>query len=433
MTKKIAKDAFLLILTRYGVIPFSIVTGILLARTLGPEELGKYALMMWLPGILAGPMSLGLGNANLYYASHNRLLSKSLFANSIIISLICSLILLLLIYFVSSYFSTHLPLSLTPIFIVVPLIDLPFRLMKNFILNLINAIEENKAYRNIEIAQTISYFIACCVTIFIFEMKLWGFIISQITATILTCCICIFYASRYKMISFLINKELLKKSIAYGMKLQIGSTIRIAGQQIDELIVIKFANSASLGCLTVARNLSNRLREIPYSLATVITPEFGRKGQEASGLAVTTARRLMMLMLIIVSIGILLAIPAVPIIYGKAYMNSVLPLQILMMALIPLSLQRIVSFYLMANGVTIASMNASLINFIVIIILDIALIPFLGITGAALAILLANIIETFYYLVFFKKSTTENLISFFIPTKDDFTAFVNITYLLKKK
>lgn len=83
----ILHNTMCLLLSRYLALPLNVVTGILLARVLGPEELGRYALMVWLPSVLAGPMSLGLGNANLYFGARDRGLGPSLVANSFAVSL----------------------------------------------------------------------------------------------------------------------------------------------------------------------------------------------------------------------------------------------------------------------------------------------------------------------------------------------------------
>jgi hypothetical protein len=46
--------------------------------------------------------------------------------------------------------------------------------------------------------------------------------------------------------------DLLRRSLSYGMQVQVGSITRIGGQKLDELILLYFTGMRELGLLTHA-------------------------------------------------------------------------------------------------------------------------------------------------------------------------------------
>jgi O-antigen/teichoic acid export membrane protein len=421
----ILHNTMYLLLSRYLTLPLNVVTGILLARVLGPEDLGRYALMIWLPSVLASPMSLGLGNANLYFGARDRGLGPSLVANSFAVSLGFFLIVIVLLYGGLKMVALELPLGLTAAHYLVPLLDLPFRLATTFAMNLLNAWEDHAGFRMIEVIQTVAYFIFCIIAVFAFHMALWGFIGAQIAANVVTCLYTIRCLWRHKCLSLCIDWDLLRRSIGYGMQIQTGSIIRIAGQKIDELILLYFAGVRELGLLTLARNLTNRIRVIPYSLGTVISPRLSKADQEAFLLAATATRRMTLVMLGLVALAVIAAGPLIPFVYGDAYTDAVMPVRIFLLILLPLGIQRVFTVFVLAIGQTSVFLQSAVIGSITVILLDFALIPYLGVIGAAIASVIVATIEAYYVGRAFIRHSTMRWAQVFMPTMDDSAFFIS--------
>ncbi|HEY1421382.1 MAG TPA: oligosaccharide flippase family protein, partial [Candidatus Dormibacteraeota bacterium] len=69
-------------ITRIAAFGFSLVTNIILARALGPEGRGVYAVAVLIPAILSLLIQLGIGPANVYYYSKGLIALDELIGHS---------------------------------------------------------------------------------------------------------------------------------------------------------------------------------------------------------------------------------------------------------------------------------------------------------------------------------------------------------------
>lgn len=429
----IIKNTFNLILSRFSIIPLNIITGILIARVLGPASLGIYAIMWWLPSILAGPMSLGVANANLYFGAQNQKYKRPLTANSIFLSLSIFLVVFFIISLCLWFFPNLIPKEMSWVYLLIPLLSIPFRLMIMFTANLFNAWEDHKSYRNTELVQSIAYFLFCIIGVFFFHMSLWGFVLTRIGASVVACFYTLMVLSSRNAISCKIDWELLKKSVNYGLRIQINSFIRLASQNADALILLHFAGAKQVGFLNVAKSITNHIRMIPYSLATVIAPKFAQERRGGPNLASKAIKQLLLLACPIIIFLVLILGPVVVFVYGEAYRGAIMPLQILMLSLLPISMNRIVQFYLMINNYTSILIKSSFISAGFLLFLDFLLIPKFGINGGVFACLLSMSLETVIIMSFFLKQTRLNLRELIIPTRSDFAIFTKAFFHVLKK
>jgi O-antigen/teichoic acid export membrane protein len=367
------------------MLPVSMATGILIARVLGPTGLGLYTLMIWLPGILAGPMSLGLGNANLFFASRDSSLSKPLVANSIISSAVVSGVVVALVFLTITFHPGLLPAELEKWQVLLPLADLPFRMFNSYGANIFNALREHQAFRRAEVIQTLVYAVGAFAGVFAMHLTLLAFIGAQIFASACTAMYTSAVLIRGGRFGLRPDWHLLKRGVLYGGVIQIGSILRATGQKLDELILFRFAGSHPLGLLTLGRNISNRIRVIPLSLGTIVVPELAKVGTTSSVLAAKACRRLLLAMTFVVVLAMVLAYPAIPFVYGAAFEAAVAPVQILLLALLPLSIQRILTMFFVANGYASIFVRVAAVGVGTTVAMDVALIPALGVNGAAIA------------------------------------------------
>lgn len=415
----IAANSARLILTRYSLLPINIATGILIARVLGPVALGLYTLMLWLPSVLAGPMSLGLGNANLYFAARDRTLTRALAANSVIVSAVASVLIFGAVYLVIGIAPGVLPTGLGVWEIMVPLADLPFRMFNMYGANIFNALKQHQTYRRCEVVQTLTYAAGAFAAVFLFDMTLWGFVLSQILASIVTALYTLSLLVRNGDFGLRPDFDLLKQGAIYGGKIQVGSILRLAGQKIDELLVFRFSGAGALGLLTLGRNLTNRIRVIPVSLGTVLVPELAQGGDVSRELVTRAARRLVVLMTAIVIVGIALAPLLIPIVYGDAYNAAVGPVQILLVVLIPLSVQRMLVMYVVATGYANEFVRMAVVGLAATLMFDLALIPVIGVYGAVIGALLGVTAEMLYAMKVFGRVTGANWSDILLPRRAD--------------
>jgi O-antigen/teichoic acid export membrane protein len=99
----------------------------------------------------------------------------------------------------------------------------------------------------------------------------------------------------------------------------------------------------------------------------------------------------------------ILAYPIIRILFGTPYLGAVTALQIYVWAGISVSLGLVVGQYILASNLTRISFYTTVSGAVLNIILNIILIPKMGINGAALATVVSYLLANFG-IIFFKKS-----------------------------
>jgi O-antigen/teichoic acid export membrane protein len=124
----------------------------------------------------------------------------------------------------------------------------------------------------------------------------------------------------------------------------------------------------------------------------------------------------------IVIAGIAFAPPLVPLVYGDAFQPAVGPLQILLVTLIPLSVQRMLVMYLVATGHANEFVRMAAVGLAATLVFDLALIPIMGIYGAVIGSLLGITAEMLYALKGFSRVTGVSWSNILLPQRSDAVA-----------
>ncbi len=178
---------------------------------------------------------------------------------------------------------------------------------------------------------------------------------------------------------------------------------------IDSILLSKMAGEVAVGWYSIPHKIVQAFLFIPGSLVAVLYPRFSELFvADKKKLAYIFERGLKYLLLIAFPIALGIGILAEDIIlslFGDQYVNSVLPLQILLIGLLFSFCSYLTGAFLNACNRQVAQTVIAAFVMIVNIFLNLLLIPRYGITGAAVAAVLSNVI-----LVLFGYSLIPNII-----------------------
>ncbi|MEI8346460.1 MAG: oligosaccharide flippase family protein [Pseudomonadota bacterium] len=124
--KEIFKDIFQLLFNNVFQITYGILTGIIIARTLGPEQMGAYAMAITLVITTAQLGSFQMQTSNMVLAAKNRELIGYLIANSLVHALSVSVFIVIIMLLIKNYFPHLNPL--TPTMLWLCMATIPFSL-----------------------------------------------------------------------------------------------------------------------------------------------------------------------------------------------------------------------------------------------------------------------------------------------------------------
>lgn len=172
----------------------------------------------------------------------------------------------------------------------------------------------------------------------------------------------------------------------------------------DSLILSKLAGDAAVGWYAIAYKITFAFQFIPLALVAVLYPRFSEYCETSKRkLALLFERGVKYLLIIAfpIAVGIaLLAKDIILLLYTAEYLPSVLPLQILILSLVFSFLSFPIGALLNACHKQVAQTTIVGAVMVVNIIMNLILIPRLGVVGAASAAFIGNMLLTLFgYLV----------------------------------
>jgi O-antigen/teichoic acid export membrane protein len=178
----------------------------------------------------------------------------------------------------------------------------------------------------------------------------------------------------------------LGKQIRYGSQGQIANLATLFNYRLDQFLVAAFVSRAAVGHYTVAVGLSEAVWWISSAVAMVLLPRLTEMDRERAAEVTPVICRNTLAVSVVAALGMIVVSPlAIRILFGKEFDPAFLPLVLLMPGIVAASATRVLGSYLFSQGHIVYNTLATFIALGVTLALDIALIPWLEVEGAAIA------------------------------------------------
>jgi len=433
----ISKNSAITFSSQIVIFAVGIVTSIILARILGPTGKGVFALIILIPTVMLKLGSLGIEAANVYFTGSKKYNVKDIVSNSLVSAVFIGLILIVLFFGVSrlNVFQTFLKSNqIKPLYLWLVILVVPFSLLLGFFRSIFLGKEKIIKYNKINILQTVFYLIALIIFLLIFKQGVFGAIVSYILTTVSITLFVIFLIKKIIEIKFSLNKFLLKDQIKYGLKAYFGNLMQFLNYRLDMFLVAIFLAPAAVGLYSIAVGIAEKIWMLPGAIATVLFPRISSlNDREANNLTPKIARHTFLIIFILSLTLAIFAKPLIKILFGSAFLPSVMPLLILLPGIIALGGAKTLTADLAGRGKPQFGTYASFISLAVNIPLNLYLIPKWGISGAAFASSVAYIIATIVVIIAFVKISKKSWKEILLIKKQDFRDYKRIFSKIKNK
>ncbi|MCX5800984.1 MAG: flippase [Candidatus Eisenbacteria bacterium] len=222
-------------------------------------------------------------------------------------------------------------------------------------------------------------------------------------------------------ISFL--PSLFKESLRFGGAVCMGNFIGVASLRLDVFLVAYFLGASAVGLYSVAVAISSVIMYLPSAMAVALLPRFSSAtAEESYELAARTCRMAMLWGLgcavVLSAVGGVLIRAA----YGNAFSPSVNAMIVLLPGTILYGLAHITTVYFNAFARRPAINTAlAAVSLAIGIGLDLVLIPTFGIVGASIASSVAYLLSMMVTLTIFAKVSGRTPLSLLAVGKNDFS------------
>lgn len=401
----------------FGIISASIalLTGIILAKALGPQGKGDYSLLQLMQAGVSAPTA-GIGMSIVFQLTKMRRTLADLFRPLLLMGAVaCTLVWIALAVW-GAIRGANLPVvvfAATAPAVVLLAWQAPTFLGLGWLRRL-----------NVQgLALTSLMLVAAAAAIYVLHLNtpgaLWSWSICQwiIALSIIVQCAPLARGPQTETVS-----DELRQLLQYGWKSGLGATLNYLNYRVDSIAIIAMLGVGGFGIYSIAVTASELLFRISGSIGAAITKRVGSSTPEVAAATLAKANRASVAVVGAGAIVLFFIAPlVVPLFYGGRFAPAIPAMRILLPGVVLFSSVSIMSSYFSYQMGRPAFMLYMSITGIVIEAAGCwTLVPRFGINGAALASTLTYVVAAIANTVYFQRVTGVALRSIWVPTVDEF-------------
>lgn len=182
------------------------------------------------------------------------------------------------------------------------------------------------------------------------------------------------------------ERDVISRMVRFGAQGELGNLLQLANYRLDAYLVALFVGQAGVGLYAVAVGLSEGIWFIANSVAAVLVTQLTASDADDAAERTPVILRHTLLLSALGGAALAAAAPVfVRLLYGGAFSPAVVPLLWLLPGTVALAGSKVLTAYVFSQGRPLVNTLITAAAVVVTLALDLALIPVLGVTGAAIA------------------------------------------------
>ncbi|WP_372638151.1 lipopolysaccharide biosynthesis protein [Cohnella sp.] len=401
-----------------GIMFVNLLTGILTARSLGPEGRGvQTALILW-PQFLAFATTLGIHSALLYHMKKSKEEEADLYYSSLFLSMAAGAASVVIgIVFIPHWLGSESEsiVSTAQWFMFAT----PFMLLYFMQNALFRGRDEFRAFNRMRYLVPLLSLLMLTALIAADRLTPYtsglAYLAPYVPVTIYAVCKSIrLYRLSLRRIRSAGRKIVSYGISAYGIDL-LGNLILY----IDQIILIGLLAPGPLGLYVVAVSLSRMLNVFSSSIIMVLFPKLsGLEAKEAALLCLRVFKLATIGALACTGVLMLAAPVFINLLYGSLFLDSIPVFSLLVLEVVLGGSAMVLAQAFMAQGSPIVATISQAIGIVLVVPLMYALVPAYGLTGAGMALLIPAAVRLLYVAYMFQRRFKLGLKAFAIGKND---------------
>lgn len=389
-------------------------TIVIIARQLGPEGNGLYAMAILLPNMLVTFFNLGVGPATVFYIGRGELSPELALKTNlnlgIKVSCLITILVLPLIYLFGEQAFNLVPISL----LMLGLVVFPVSLLLSYGMSVLQGQEDFKRFNLISLVPPTLMLLMTIISLIFLKLGVVSVVVAFLLGqTAGLALLCLYSKSMYSG-KFVSSRPEQKKLLRYGWKAHFGNIMAFVNYRADVFLVNFLIGPVATGVYVIAVQFAEKLWIFSQAASTVLLPRLSSMGLEVKRRHELSLRTgwivgaiTLLASLVLISLLYFFLVPLI----GKEYQPAFTPFMWLLPGVILGATSRIYSNTIAAAGKPEWNMYASFLIVIVNIVGNLILIPELGLSGAAIATSVAYGVNYFIKTVMISRLNTSRFIS----------------------
>jgi O-antigen/teichoic acid export membrane protein len=361
---------------------------VILARILGPEGRGIYALATFLPSLIVTFGNLGIGPATVYYVARGEFRRQGILGNNVLLSLgIGGLGVLAGLVVILFFRETVFP-GVSSSYLLLALVLVPVEFFFSYVNYVLLGAQRIKEFNSVQIAQSVLFLGFITLALLGLRAGVTGAILAGLFTWVIVDAIVFRLALRVAGgIDLKPNTFYMKRAATYGIQAHISNILGFLNYRVDMFLVNWFLGPAAVGLYSVGVGIVEKLWMVSYSASTVLFPRVAAETEEQRrkeftplvARAVLWTTGLGALALVLLSRWIVLLL------YSEAFLPAVGALQALLVGIVALSAGRVLANDIAGRGFPGLNIYIGSAAVLTNVVLNLLWTPRYGIVGAAWA------------------------------------------------
>lgn len=406
MGGRFIRDSASVLATQVAITVMGVGTSVITARMLGPHDRGLFQLLVLLPTTLANFVKFGIPQANVYFMRRRGAAASDVASNSVWFALVLGTALALVAYvgrrwMLSPFLHEAPPSTIPAVLVLVPCV-----LLQTFFAGVLQAEQRFREYNFQQLMPTLLGLLGMPLALVVLHTGLIGAIVTQ---TLIAIVVTIWLAARVHRTAPLRlgwNRELARGMLSFGGKSYLQTLASTLHFRVDQYMIAAFLDPTQVGLYAVACNLTNLLLKLPDATGIVVYPRLAAAADRDAHAQTTAVCRHTLFIMAVAGLGyVVLGPTAVRVLYGKAYVDAIRPMLLMLPGIIMVSLYLLLTRNFTSRNRQQVNIVAAASALAINVGLNWVLIPRFGISGAAVSTAVSYSVAALILLVMFVRES----------------------------
>lgn len=385
---------------------------VILARWIGAEELGLYRMTLTIYGLTLLFAAIGIPSAIIKYVAEfkdNKDRINEIVSCSIVTVFFFGIMFSTLFYFLSGMIADIFKMPQLQELVKIVSIIFPFALINNTLLGLLNGYREMKKYATVIIVRGVLT-VVITTTLLYYNFGARGAVTGLMLSEILSCLFLIWVSRGYFKLVFSNLFSTAASLSKFGVQVLGADAINTLNKQLDIILIGLFLLPSDVGYYAAAVSLSRCFWLIPSSIQKITYPAtseyWSKLNHTTLNNMINRSIKYSSLILVFIGLGVFFfGNYIITSLFGKDFGISFLPLQVLLIGtVIRGGIAQPIGASLTGIGRPDLVLKLTGVMLMINVLLNLLLIPRMGITGAAIATTVSLSVGAFINLALIVKT-----------------------------
>ncbi len=402
------------------------ISGVILARKLGPYDRGILALVLLLPQTVVTFVKLGITQANVYFINREGRSVEQVASNSNALAWALGIVVAAIVWLLQGSLTSILR-GVAPWALALTLVRVPLCLLDDYLYGVLQAVGHFKLYNTRLLVSEALRLVLIVVALMVFHYGLFAAVLIHTVVNVFNIAWLVITMRRFIPFGFRIDRQLLGQQLTFGVKSYVQTLTGHMLLRSDVYMVSYYLGPAETAFYSLALRFTEMVLEIPQAVGLVLYPKLASLPEhEVHQLTAQACRRTLLLTGTCVLVLALFGPWILTLWYGQAYAPAGKPLVWAAIGALSMSI-----FVILTRDFT--SQNRQKVNIAagvpalgLNLALNFFMIPHFGIVGAAMSTAIAYSTACIVLLVFYLPQARVSLSDVMIAKPDDLRFFWNM-------